>query len=147
MSIVDALRDKQLENNRSCTGNYINVFVNTNPYHLVTQGPFLQYFVERIENICCYCELLDIELSLIFALFLCENICCYYEPSDIVLSSAKQLSGVPHHPDAQCMHKHINFSFRFFFTFLISLLCIRFYICYISYIGYKLYCSINETII
>ena len=82
MSAVDVFRHKQLENSLSCPDNYINIFVKTNPYHLVTQGPFLQYFVLQNENICCYCE-----------------------PSDIVLSSAKQLSVVPHHLDAQCMHK------------------------------------------
>ena len=94
ISAVDVFRDKQVENVMSCTDNYINVFVNTNPYHLVTWGPFLQYFVLQNENICCYCE-----------------------PSDIVLSSAKQLSVVPHHLDAQCMHKQRHNKTRTCFRF------------------------------
>ena len=37
-----------------------------------------------------------------------------------IIASAKQLSVVPHHPDAQCMHKHINFLFQIFILHIFS---------------------------
>ena len=63
----------------------------------------------------CLCQANPIKLlilwrrSCFFQYFMLQNehICCLlWTPLDIALSSAKQLSVVPHHPDPQCMHKH-----------------------------------------